>query len=221
MTVRALADGRACTGGFSLLELLVAITILVLCVTSIFGTLSATKGHYLRTDALITGRLLAQSILEQAKHRLHAGDPRFYKLDTSPSELYARTLRLEWRRPFEKLAHPKTPVITQPGPSTPYFDPTNGPWLPSGPDAADELAYWEGFSYEVRVGFDLVPQLGGLAVPIDSDGDGLGEIDVARIEVEVFFKAPDGSTPDRSVCKLTTLLTSLDKTPGTGVLSKL
>lgn len=208
------------TPGFTVLELLVALAVLTIGLVTIFGTLAATKDQVLRTDVLITGRLLAQCILDGAQHRFHVGDARFFRLDTPPDEVFQRALEGAWRQPFLALRQARTGVMTPSGQGNPYFDAT-GPRLPSGPEAVAEMRFWEEFSYEVRVDFDVVLTAGSGAVPLDSDGDGKHEIDMARLEVEVFHGTRDASVPDRSVCTVTTLLVAQDKTPGTSVLSTL
>ncbi|MBI4861025.1 MAG: type II secretion system protein [Candidatus Riflebacteria bacterium] len=203
--------------GLSLLELLIAVAIVIVALASIFDTLRQNRSTYLRLDALVVGRLLAESIMDQAVHRFQIEDERFFDLSSTPVQIAAAARRGDWKRPFLALARSKTPVLTPPGRSNPYFDPTTGPVLPSDPG---ELRFFQGFAYEVTVSFDRSKDEEGPTTSIDSDGDSRGETDMARIVVEVFYRSADGPPIERSVCRLSTFVVVRDKAPGVQPLSE-
>jgi type II secretory pathway pseudopilin PulG len=205
--------------GISFVELLVALAILVVGLTVTFGSLAAGKDQIVRLDAVVTGRILAQSILDQALHRFNNSDSRHFDLNTSPSQMLITTVRGDWKKAFLSLSQSHTPVLTPPGVNNPYFDSASGPPRPAGLDASGEKGFWSGFAYEVRVSFDVVNKLGDPAVPIDADGDGKAEVDLARLEAEVYFQSADGPASERSVCKLSTLVHVPDKAPGISAYS--
>jgi type II secretory pathway pseudopilin PulG len=205
--------------GLSMVELFVALAILAVSITSIFGSFSAGKEQAVRLDALFTGRMLGQSILEQVLHRSHVQDNRYFNLETSATQLLTATVRGDWQKPFLALAQPRTPVITPPGQPNPYFDPVTGPPVPEGLAGSDEKNLWGSFSYEVRVGFTTAVLKDSPVVPLDADGDGTREADLAQLQVEVFYQPLDHSQPERSVCLITTLLHAPDKSPGAGAFS--
>jgi len=100
----------------------------------------------------------------------------------------------------------------------PYFDPQSGPAWPEHFEAA-EIAFWQGFTYEVLMATSVALEAGGPEVGIDSDGDGRAETDLVRVDVEIRWAPVDGSAAVRSVCKLTTMLGSWDKAPGEGAFA--
>lgn len=207
--------------GFSLVEVLMGFAILALSVSPILWTLIEARAQHQRIDVSITASWLARSILDQSLHRLHTGDTRFFKLDTSPTRLLSSILEDDWQRPFLALARSKTKVLPKPGAPNSLFDPTGNLKLLFEPDAAQERRFWEGFSYEIKVTFTMAHELGEAPIRIDSDGDGKGEIDMARIQVEIFFDPLDGSTPERSISRLSTFVTAADKMPGVGAMADL
>lgn len=203
--------------GMSMLEIVVAMLILGIGMTVIFEGLSAGRDQIGRLDVLLCGRWLCQSVMDQVVHDSHNSDMRFFKLDSPPEVFLLGNTSGAWKKPFEKLARKRTPVLLEGGKPGPFFDPATGPAWPSRFDAA-ELAFWRGFSYEVRVGFTGARAPGFEGLPLDSDGDGMAEMDLAHIEAEVFWKPEDGSAPERTVCHLTTLIGAQDKAPGSSAL---
>jgi type II secretory pathway pseudopilin PulG len=201
--------------GLSMLELVVAFAVLMVGVASILESLSTAKDQAVRLDVLSTGRMLAQSVMEQAQERLAVEGSRFARLDAPVDQVRAKLAAGDWKKPFEALRQQRTGVMEPGGAANPYFDPQNGPLLPGASEAPDELPLWQALSYEVRVGFDVRVRKEQAPVAIDADGDGVGENDVARLDVEVFFQ-PDAAKPPQSVCLLTTLVAAPDRIPGAG-----
>jgi prepilin-type N-terminal cleavage/methylation domain-containing protein len=198
--------------GMSLLEIVIALAILLVAVLTLVDSLSASRDTAARLDVLITGQLLAESILDTARHHFQGADSRFHTLGTPPETLIVDAATGKWKLPFLALAQRRT-VVTAPGP---YFDAVKGPVLPD--PAAEPAAHrWlSRFSYEVRVQFEVAGATG--QVPIDADGDGKPEIDVGELAVEVFYTAGPGEA-SRSAALLKTLLTAPDKAPGAGALT--
>ena len=208
-------DSRA---AISLVEVLVAAAILACGAASVFWTLASTREQWLRQDVAVVARLLASSVTESAVHRARNQDNRYFTVTTTPNELARRAAAGLWKAPFLALAQPKTPVLTRDGVANPYFTGNGAPALPQ-PFDPDERRLWERFSYEVRVTFDIRELPGQVAVPLDSNGDGFPETDLARIEVEIYVIPPDGGD-ERSAAKLTTLVAAHDKSPGAQALAE-
>jgi prepilin-type N-terminal cleavage/methylation domain-containing protein len=237
--------------GFSLVETLIALMILGVTLAAITGGIYTGQDAARRVDVLVTGRALAVSLMEQVIHRFHIRDNRYYRLETDPSDIMLRTqtgnvglqvppdatrpYTLDWQKPFLDLAQVRTCVLGAPAPATTvdtlihgdppvsgsfYFDPVNGPEMPPGLDTSDEKKFLASFFYEVRVSFQVTVNPGDAPVPIDANGDGVLERDMAKIEAEIFYKPP-GSGPDRSVCRLSTLLVAQDRSPGVRLFSEM
>jgi type II secretory pathway pseudopilin PulG len=185
--------------GFSLLEILVAFAILVLGALTLFGVLAEVREQQVRADVTITGRMLASSILDHARHRWNRLDRRFFRLTDTPQEMVTALAADRWRKPFLALAQPRARIIGSPGDTGAYFDPVTGPPLPG----TTEWEFFEPFSYEVRVGFEVVLTAGTAPVVLSATSDGHGATDLAQVEVEVFYS-------DVSVCRLVTLMGAPD-----------
>lgn len=209
-------DRQFAPPGFSLVELLAALAVLTIGLVSIFLALSSSRGQLMRLDVQVIGRLLAQSILEQAVHRFEIRDARYFDVNTPPGVIVTRAGNGGWKPPFEALASPRTRVLPSAGAGNPYFS-ADGPVWPTPMDES-ERRFYERFSYEVRVSYETTPVAGGAAVPLDADADGRGETDLARIEVEVFAMPLEGPQQEQSVCNLTTLVAAGDSTPGAASL---
>lgn len=208
-TSRSRRSGR---DAFSLLELLVALTILVCSLATIGQALWGARDHYLRADLDLVGRLVAECIMEQVQQRWDLMDGRCFEMSTPPGEITERMLTGAWRRPFEALAVPRRRLISR-GEPDPLFDPRTGPLLP--PTGARSVADfpWEDMSYEVRVSFEVETERRTAPVPLDADGDGVAERDLARLEVLVHLESPAGGS--RVIGRLTSILTQPDRHPGT------
>lgn len=202
--------------GLSLLELLLALSITCICTVSIYDSVMTTSKHAVQLDVTIAGRMLAHSILDQALDRFYVEDSRFFTLDTPPAKLHQAISRGEWKKPFLDLACPKTPVIARDQQASPYFHPQTGPALPLEVDDAEERRFWRSFSYQVEVDFKYDRVTVGENVPLDSDGDGQGEVDLGRVKVSVFHESHGREI---TVCTFSSLVSIRDKTPGLGVLS--
>lgn len=203
---------RGARGGFSLVELLVAAAIMGVSLFSIWLSLSSGRRQAHRLDVAVTAQYLAHSVIEQAVSRLAASDRRFFKLTTPPQELVLASARGDWKAPFLAVASPRRGVLD----GGPYFDPATGPVLP--PMNEEERRWWASFSYEVRPGFAIRTEDGGAEVPLDANGDGKPESDLASLEVEVFYTPPGG--PEQRACRLTTLVAAPDRAPGATALAQ-
>jgi hypothetical protein len=198
-----------------MVEVLVASAILAMSLTAIFAGLSGARDQIMRSDVLLTGRLLAMSSMEAVRHRLHVNDRRFYRLDTEPAELGRLVASEEWQRPFLTLQQSRARVLAPAGERSGWvFDPETGPVLPKALLEGKERAFFENFTYEVRVAFDVTVKPGETPAPIDADGDKRGEIDLARVEVEVYWEPVGRPDEARSITRLVSLAVSPDKSPG-------
>lgn len=197
---------------FSLLELVLALVILVTSMVTLSRALWGIRDQYVRTDLDLVGRLVAESILEQVHERWSSGDSRYYTLAGGRAAQTAGALTGRWREPFESMAAPRTRLITPPGEANLYLDPAAGPLVPREPGGSTADFPWEDLSYEVSVRFDVETVPGSPRAPIDADGDGEPERDLAQVEVLVHLEGPDGTT--RTLCRLTSMLTSRETAPG-------
>jgi len=201
----------------SLVEILISLGILGVGLAAVFEGLSSSRAAAARMDVQLCGRWLAQSVMERCLEQVRNSDNRYFQLGSSPEGILAAARAGTWKQPFEALARPRTRFFEPDGTPGPYFDAATGPvWPPS--IEVTEINFWKGFSYEVRVGFDMQEEVDGAPVPIDSDGDGKPETDLARLDVEVFWAPADGSSAERPVSLLTTLAGAPDKPPGIGAL---
>jgi hypothetical protein len=206
---------------WSLIEVLMVSAILGVSLTVMFSGFQVNSEARIRHDVRVVGRLLAQSIMESVGHRLNINDRRFFKLDTSQEELLEGIARGAWKRPFRAVEQARVAVVSADGrPGGWVFDAPDGPVLPPAVSSGPERAFYTRFSYEVRVGFDVQLRAGGPAVPIDADGDGRPEIDLARVDVEVFWEPERPGGEARSLCRLTSLFSYPDKPPGLGEASR-
>lgn len=197
---------------FSLLELVLALVILVTSMVTLSRALWGIRDQYSRTDLDLIGRLVAESILEQVHERWSTQDSRYFTLSGGRAAQTAGALTGRWRAPFESMAAPRTRLVTPPGEANPYFDPDNGPLVPREPGGSSADFPWEDLAYEVSIRFDVETVPGSPRAPLDADGDGEPERDLAQVEVLVHLEGLPGE--ERTLCRLTSILTSRETAPG-------
>jgi len=198
----------------SLVEILLAIVIAALASVSIFRTLKVSRDQYMQVDILVTGDLLAQSVMEQAIHAFDLEDSRFFTLSSQPTEIKQGIAEKRWQEPFLQLTQAKTPIITAVGVPNPYFDPTFGPALPLTAGDGAVQRFLKDFSYQVDVSFDRITNPGDTPAPLDSDGDGKPDVDAARLVVTIFHEPGGERNADPIVAQHSTFLGVPDKVPG-------
>jgi hypothetical protein len=159
--------------------------------------------------------------MEQAVEVHRTSDARSFDITTAPEDIVMAAASGRWKVPFMRLAQPRIALLAAGVPNR-YFGPLS-PTSPALPDPMDpdERRLFERFSYEVTVHFDVSPRGDGAKAPLDADGDARGETDLARLEVQVFFRPPERESVELPVCRLTTLISSRDKIAGAGSLGEL
>lgn len=77
----------AATGGFTLVEMMVALGILLLGITSLLAALSSGVGQRRGADATIEASLLAEEVLQRVRHGAFAGADGGSILERAPNQL--------------------------------------------------------------------------------------------------------------------------------------
>jgi hypothetical protein len=181
-------------GAFSLLEVVIAGTILAMAVLPIVANLHQLFRGFQRTHEATHATFLAQAVVENVKHRLYDGpaDPRVGHLNESAEELERRMCRKEYETFFLGLAEENGAVtMRQDGASRYFVDFMNikGSKLHGITEETNPGLWRELDSYRVslEVRFSVPDSV------IDSDGDGKLEVDMAEIGATVSWTGPDGA----------------------------
>lgn len=201
--------------GWSLVEVLMVLGILGVSLTVLVS--GRPRFGSVPQEVRITGRMLVGSIMETVGHRLNGVDRRFFAVDTSQTELMERLQRDEWQTPFRCVDQPRVPVLSPDGrPGGWAMSEPFGPKLTSELTSGSARTFLSRFSYEIQVGFDVRVLENDAPRPIDADGDSRPEIDLARVDVRVFWQPETAGAASVEVGHLSSLFSYPDKSPGLG-----